>query len=306
MGKVAYRVTNWKTYNESLVRRGSLTMWVDQDLIENWNHPPKEPVRRGCPRKYHPDILLLSLVIRYRFGLPYRQTEGFLASLLQLMGSDLQVPDYSYLCKQAAKLGLEFEKMSSVKEIAIDSSGLKVAGEGEWKVRGHGTSKRRVWKKIHISVDVTSKEILAVEMTDSNVHDSEVFEKLLPTHCEVIYADGAYDQNRIHEQASRIGAKAVIPPRKNAALGPPPADGEEETPRDALILMQDILEEKWSKTLNYGRRAHSEGVFSRFKRIFGGQLQSRKSQQQFKEIMTKISILNRFTGMGLSIAIPVA
>jgi len=168
MGKVTYRVTNWKTYNESLVRRGSLTMWVDQDLIENWNHPPKEPVRRGCPRKYHPDVLLLSLVIRYRFGLPYRQTESFLASLLRLMGSDLQVPDYSYLCKQVAKLGLEFE-----------------------------------------------------------------FE------------------------------------------------------------------------FEYGKRAHSEGVFSRFKRIFGGQLQSRKSQQQFKEIMTKISILNRFTGMGLSVAVSV-
>jgi len=69
--------------------------------------------------------------------------------------------------------------------------------------------------------------------------------------------------------------------------------------------MQDILGEKWSQTLNYGKRAHSEGVFSRFKRIFGGQLQSKKSQQQFKEIMTKISILNRFTGMGLSVAVPV-
>ena len=304
MGKVAYRVTNWKTYNESLVRRGSLTMWVDQDLINNWNHPPKEKCRRGCPRKYHPDVLVLSLVIRYRFALPYRQTEGFLTSLLQLMGSDLQVPDYSYMCKQAEKLGLEFEKISSAKEIAIDSSGLKVAGEGERKVRGYGASKRRVWKIIHISVDVTSKEIIAVEMTDSNIHDSEVFERLLPTHCEVIYADGAYDQTRIHEQAACVGAKAVSPPRKNASLGPCPAEEEEERPRDTLILMQGLLGENWSKALNYGRRAHSEGVFSRFKRSFGGQLQSRKSQQQFREIMTKISILNLFTGMGMSVAVP--
>ena len=304
MGKIAYRVTNWKTYNENLVRRGSLTMWVEQDLITNWNQPPEEKCRRGCPRRYHPDVLIMCLVIRYRFGLPYRQTEGFLLSVLALMGSKLQVPDYSYLCKQAPKLGLKFEKVSSAKEVAIDSSGLKVAGEGEWKVRGHGTSKRRVWKKIHISVDVTSKEILAVEVTDSNIHDSEVFGSLLPANCEAVYADGAYDQNRIHEQASRVGAKAIIPPRKNAALGPPPPEGEEETPRDTLILMQDILGENWAKTLNYGRRAHSEGVFSRFKRIFGGHLQSRQSARQMREVATKISILNRFTRMGLSIAVP--
>ena len=127
---------------------------------------------------------------------------------------------------------------------------------------------------------------------------------MLPANCEAVYADGAYDQNRIHEQASRVGAKAIIPPRKNAALGPPPPEGEEETPRDTLILMQDILGENWAKTLNYGRRAHSKGVFSRFKRIFGGHLQSRQSARQMREVATKISILNRFTRMGLSIAVP--
>ncbi|WP_156127060.1 transposase, partial [Aeromonas sp. ZOR0001] len=89
----------------------------------------------------------------------------------------------------------------------------KVFGEGEWKVRKHGSEKRRVWRKLHLAVDPATHDIVAAEVSLENVHDAEVLPTLLhPLRRKLgrVYADGAYDNKASHQLILRKGA--VIPP----------------------------------------------------------------------------------------------
>lgn len=304
MAKISYRVRNWNTYNQALVQRGDLTLWLDKEMVDCWLCP--RPVsRRGRPASYHSDAILTCLVIRYAVGLPYRQTEGFIDSIFKLMGVDLCAPNYSYLCKQAATMALNDNNIAEAASIAIDSSGFKVAGEGEWLVRTHGKKRQRKWIKLHIAVNLETREISANLVTTSNTHDSKVFEQLLPAKVGTILADGAYDSQNVHDVASKKNARALVPPRANAVLGPEPLPGQRESPRDQLILLQELLGDEWRKILGYTMRVHVEGAFSRIKRIFGDKVRSKTMLRQTCEMLTKITVLNRFTSIGMPVAVAI-
>ena len=302
MGQLRYKVRNWSSYNAALVQRGSLTMWLPEDLQDTWLAEGAK--RCGRPTVYGETALEICHLIRALLRLPYRQTQGFVQSLMKLMSLDLPVPSFSHICKYGSTMKIPALPASSAQEIAIDATGIKVSGEGEWKVRAHGPSKRRRWKKVHFSVDVATHEIVATDLTPSNIHDSQRFESLLTPGCRTIFADGAYDDSRrCHTEAQERGARAIIPPRRDAVLGKKRRD--QETPRDELILIRDLMEDDWSKSLHYGRRNHVEGAFSRYKRIFTSRFQSICERRQLAELATKVSILNRFTRIGMPDSVPV-
>ena len=151
--KPAYRIRNWKQYNDALVRRGSLTLWVDQD-----DAPRRGDIRgrpSGGPSSEYSDLAIECLLtLRAVYHLTLRATEGFARSLFELMGVDLPVPDYTTLCRRAATVRITLpKKADGPLHLVLDSTGLKVYGEGEWKVRQHGYSKRRTWLKLHLAVD---------------------------------------------------------------------------------------------------------------------------------------------------------
>ena len=103
----------------------------------------------------------------------------------------------------------------------IDSTGIKVEGEGEWNTRKHGGAKRRVWRKIHLGIDEQTLEIRAVEVTSSDIGDAPMLPELLsqiPPDQAIagVTADGAYDTRKCHDAIAERGAHAVIPPRKDA------------------------------------------------------------------------------------------
>ena len=105
--------------------------------------------------------------------------------------------------------------------LLIDSTGIKVEGEGEWYVRKHGGTKRRVWRKGHLGIDEQTLEIRAVEVTSSDVGDAPMLPELLcqiPPDQEIasVTADGASDTRKCHDAIAERGSAAVIPPRKNA------------------------------------------------------------------------------------------
>jgi transposase len=105
--------------------------------------------------------------------------------------------------------------------LLIDSTGIKVEGEGEWHARKHGGPKRRVWRKIHLGIDEETLEVRAVEITGSHIGDAPVLPDLLgqiPADERIgsVTADGAYDTRKCHDAIADRGAHAVIPPRKNA------------------------------------------------------------------------------------------
>src|SRR5215467_2997327 len=159
--KHTYRIKNWPKYNRSLIQRGDITLWCSDDAIGSWILPNEG--KRGRPIMYSDEAILCALMIKVVYRLPLRALEGFLISLLELFGILLPVPSYTQICRRAASLGQTVKRLSSKKnitDIVLDSSGLKVYGEGEWKVRQHGKSKRRTWRKIHLGICSDSQEIV--------------------------------------------------------------------------------------------------------------------------------------------------
>ena len=145
--KSKYQVTNWSKYNEGLRRRGDITIWFDKDIVGLWSASPSGS--RGRPAKYSDLAIETSLKLRTVFGLPLRQTQGFLRALTKLMELDIDVPDFSTLSRRAGGLKLSKPQSRPRKEplhLVIDSTGLKVFGAGEWQETKHGTAvKRRSW-----------------------------------------------------------------------------------------------------------------------------------------------------------------
>jgi hypothetical protein len=165
--KSLYRIRNWKEYNASLVARGSLTIWMSDDARRGWLYDGAQ--QQGHPIVFSDDAIITALTIRAVYHLPLRQTEGFLLSIFDLLQSDLPVPDYSTLSKRGKGLCVDLQRHGNDEplHLVIDSSGLKVYGEGEWKVKMHGKSKRRTWRKIHLGINVFTGEIEAEELTEA-------------------------------------------------------------------------------------------------------------------------------------------
>jgi hypothetical protein len=133
MPKAKYRVRNWRDYNRSLVQRGNITVWFSPDAIDKWLAAPTG--KRGHPSIYSDDAILTALLIRFVFHLPLRALEGFLFSLVSALRLHLHTPSYSQICRRAQLLGKKLERLTKRKitDLVIDSTGLKVYGEGEWK-----------------------------------------------------------------------------------------------------------------------------------------------------------------------------
>lgn len=103
-----------------------------------------------------------------------RQATGFVENLLGLIGLDWRVPDFSTLCRRQKTLVVDIasRRTSEPPHLLIDSTGIKIEGEGEWHARKHGASSHRVWRKIHLAIDERTLEVCAVEVTGSNVSDA--------------------------------------------------------------------------------------------------------------------------------------
>ena len=214
-----YRTRNWPAYNEALKRRGSLTIWFDPEM--SWEAVPTG--KRGRQQSYSDAAIQTCLSMKVLFGMALRQTTGFVESLLRLVGLDWSVPDFSTLSRRQKTLAVNIPYRGSKGplHLLIDSTGIKVEGEGEWHARKHGGPKRRVWRKIHLGIDEETLEIRAVEITRRHIGDAPVLPDLLsqiPIGEEIgsVTADGAYDTRKCHDAIADRGAHAVIPPRKNA------------------------------------------------------------------------------------------
>ncbi|GKI46693.1 hypothetical protein NUBL21973_52950 [Klebsiella pneumoniae] len=136
VAKQKFRITNWSTYNKALINRGSLTFWLDDEAIQAW-YESATPSSRGRPQRYSDLAITTVLVIKRVFRLTLRAAQGFIDSIFALMNVPLRCPDYTSVSKRAKSVNVSF-KTSTRGEIAhlvIDSTGLKVFGEGEWKVR---------------------------------------------------------------------------------------------------------------------------------------------------------------------------
>ena len=197
--------------------------------------------QRGAPRRYAEVALQCGLIIRDVFRLPLRALTGFLDSLVGLLGLTLSIPDYSTFSRRAAGLTVWIGRLAKQqpRHLVMDSTGLKVYGEGEWKVRQHGVSQRRTWRKLHLAVDAETHEVIAAELTAAFVGDAKVLPDLLdplPTEESIatVAADGAYDTHACHQAVQNRQANALIPPRTGALAWPPQAKNQPH-PRSSIL-----------------------------------------------------------------------
>ena len=176
--KPKYSTTNWKDYNASLKRRGALTVWVDENL--RWQGEPTG--RRGRPASFSDGAIQFCLTIKCLYGLALRQAMGFVESLLKLAKLDWTVPDYSTVCRRQKALPVVITARPSMAglHLLIDSTGVKMLGEGEWKTKKHGAEYRRQWRKVHLGIDAETLEIRAIEVTDNRTGDAPMLPELLP------------------------------------------------------------------------------------------------------------------------------
>jgi len=301
--KQTYRIRNWAEYNAALIQRGSFTLWLDEAMIERWYNAEKSG-RRGASNIYSDLAIQCALTLKAVYRLPLRATQGFLASLLHLMQVPLTPPHYSTCCRRQATLDVRIPRTPSTeaRHLVVDSTGLKVFGEGEWKVRQHGYSKRRTWRKLHVAVDEATQEIVATLATTNNVGDGEVLPNLLdqvPEPIAQVSADGSYDTRACHEVIAQRQATAAIPPREHAQPWEPNPDGT-VPPRTAILeRIGQIGLAQWKKESGYHRRSLAETSMFRLKTLFGAQLQSRSFDAQVAEAYVRCAALNTMTRLGM-------
>lgn len=233
------------------------------------------------------------------YGLAGRQCQGFLVSIFALIGIALFVPDYSTLSRRMGKLSVELPVVpkSGAKHVVVDSTGVKVYGEGEWKTRQHGISKRRTWRKLHLGVDEQTGEILAMMVTTNDVGDGQMLPDLLDqieAEIDQVSADGAYDHKQCYEAIRERKAKATIPPRRGAKIWHHGNCKTEPHNRDEnLRRIRKVGRKAWKQQSNYHRRSLAEKTMYRFKTIFGSHVRSRKFDNQAVEMFLKCAALNR-------------
>jgi hypothetical protein len=302
--KLTYRVKNWAEYNTALIQRRNISVWFSEDAIKKWT-APKQSVK-GRPRLYSDDAILCALVLRAVYNLPLRALQGFLEALVSLLMLSLPIPCYTQICRRAQFLGQKIQRLCKRKitDVVIDSSGLKVFGEGEWKVRQHGASKQRTWRKVHLAICPDSHEIVLSFLTENKESDGEALVKIarhLPGTVERAYRDGAYDKEGCYRKLYEKNIDPIVPPQRGAVLHHRPWMKSRNNSIEEIFGLggNDVGRKLWKKLKGYHRRSLAETGMYRFKTIFGGKLRARKMVYQKAEVFAKVQTMNKMTNLGM-------
>jgi len=303
----SYRLRNWRDYNASLIARGSLTLWIEEDLDAWWLEKQKTG-KPGASPTFSEKAIQACLSLRLLLHLPLRQTQGFIGSLFGLTQQALPVPDYTTLSRRQKGLPvcLPVRPSERPRHIVLDSTGLKVFGEGEWKVRKHGKGRRRVWRKIHLSVDEASGEVLAVVMSEGDAADGPHLPRLVQESQQAggpigqSSADGAYDSWDNDAFLTQQGIVSTIPPRAGSKIRQHGNSKNAPLQRDQnLRQIRRLGRRGWARVWGYSRRSLAETQMMRQKRILGGCLLSRGTANQWVECQLRCAVLNRLTHLGM-------
>jgi len=306
------RVRNWRKYNEALVSRGSVTFWFDEATIENW-HTNDSNNERGRPRKYSDMAIRCGLTLKAVFNLTFRAVEGFIRGLLEKFKLSAEAPDYTLLCKRQKSIEITLPKAplrhSEKVHILVDSTGMKVFGEGEWKVRQHGYIKHRLWRKLHLAVNSVTQEIEAFELTELGVQDCEGFSQLvkqMDRPIETAIGDGSFDRFSCYEAGEVHGFKMIAPPQKNARTSFERTQNRKKpVSRNAINKRDEVIKavrhkglEAWKSEVGYHRRSLAETAVFRIKTILGNKLRTKLLSHQRTEMAIWCRVINKITALG--------
>jgi IS5 family transposase len=301
--KARYRLRNWGEYNRALVQRGSLTLWITEDVVQTW-HPTEPQGKRGHPRTYTDLAIVTMATLQEIYHLGLRQTEGLMESIGELLHLNVAIPDYSTLSRRRATLEIVLPRSRGTEalHVVVDSRGVKVFGEGEWKVRQHGYTYRRPWRKGHLGVEEANREIVAAVVTTNNCSDSQLLPDLLEQVDEEIAqvsGDGGYDKRQCYEAIRARHARATIPPQHNAKIWQHGNTTAERLVRDQnLRRIRQVGRAAWKRESGYHRRSLAETAMVRLKTIFSDRVTARGFAGQAAQMLVRCAALNRMTQLG--------
>ena len=299
-----YRVTNWPDYDAALVRRGALTVWFTDEAIAEWRAPATG--RRGGQPIYSALAIETALTIRSLFHQPLRQTEGLLRSIADMLDIDIAIPDHTTLSRRGVGLTVLPRDIHRTEplHLVVDSTGLKIYGEGEWLDAKHGSRSRRRWRKLHIGINADTHDVVVAELTPDDVGDASTVTGLLEqvdSGVASLTVDGAYDGAAVYDAVAKRhpAAVVIIPPRVTAI-----ANGAATSQRDRHIAM--IAHHGrigWQRRSGYNRRSLVETAVYRYKTIIGRRLCARSLLNQRTEAKVGCNVLNRMTSLGMPVSV---
>ncbi len=301
--KTKYRVRNWPEYDKALRSRGDVTVWFEEGAVATWT--PSKNGRRGAQRRYSNLAILTALTLRAVFHLPLRQTEGFLNSILRLMVVDLAAPDHTTLSRR--NRGVEVPRLAKNHggpiHVIVDSTGLKVLGDGEWHRRKHKTKSRRTWRKLHIGVDAAGF-IVASVLTQSTAGDAAQMPRLLDqvdSQIDRVTGDGGYDTRGVYDaiaahQDERV--RVVIPPRKGAVISGSSTHAAKLSNRNVAEI-EELGRRRWKKESGHHQQGRVENTVFRYKRVLCGRLRAICAESQRREALIGCEVLNRMAELGM-------
>jgi Transposase DDE domain len=309
--RARYRVQNWPQYEAGLKRRGDLTLWIDEAAIAGWQAPRR--TTPGGQARYSDLAIQLVLMLRLVFHLALRQAEAFAGSVLRLLGFDLFIPDHTTLSRRSRNFSgrRPHTVPHGPVHLVMDSTGLKLFGQGEWNEEKHGRT-RRSWRKLHLALDADTGELVASVLTGNDLDDAgqtPVLLEQVDAEIASVTADGAYDGEPVYRAvASRQPDKppdVIIPPRSSAT----PGASTDEAPSQRDRHIRAIAEKgriAWQKATGYGRRSLIETAIGRYKSIIGSRLRARMFTAQQGEIAIAVEALNRMIRIAKPISVRVA
>ncbi|MCA1617178.1 MAG: IS5 family transposase [Acidobacteria bacterium] len=302
--KQQYRLRNWSQYNKALIQRGSLTVWVSEDVLSAWNNRTRTG-KRGRTAFYADTAIVCMATLEEVYGLPLRATQGLMRSIIKLLAVQLSVPCYTTLCRRRRTLSVALprRKKSEPIHMVVDSTGIKVYGEGEWKVRQHGWSRRRTWRKLHLGVDQATHEFVAGVVSTNDFKDSQLLPDLLEQvedRISQVSADGAYDSRNCYDAIREREARAAIPPQKRAKIWQHGNTKAERHIRDEnLRAIRQKGRREWKRASGYHRRSLAETAVFRVKMIFGERVSAHSFEGQAAQLLVRCATLNRMTHLGM-------
>ncbi len=303
--KKRYRVTNWAEYNESLRQRGDLTVWIDTDALKLWAAPRR--MSRGGQPKYSDMAITMCLTLGVVYKQPLRQTQGLMRSIVRLMELEISVPDFSTLSRRGRGLSLPVKSRPRRTEpvhLVVDSTGLKIFGEGEWLRKKHKTkAKHKSWRKLHLGLDLVTGKIICAQLTLDDVGDPTALPGLLDQVDGLVtrfLADGAYDGTPTSDLLkARFGeaVEVIIPPPKNAISSPQSMrDASQRDHHIAAIQAHGRL--AWQSNSGYNQRSRGEAQIGRWKGVIGPKLKARHFENQKTAVRIGVNVLNKMTELG--------
>jgi len=333
------KIINWGEYDKSLENRGNFMVFLNAAYL---NTIPERTGKAGHPTQYTDAVILFLAQLREYMQLPIRQTIGTAKFILKLADLDLKLPSRTTISRRLTLLkiptGLEQTKFDSPIIFLPDSTGIKISGEGEWKVKKHGTDgKHRQWIKLHIGVDYATKKIVSSCVSSPDAHDGKYLKRLFRKakhSCkrgrgrkviDQTIGDGSYGGHEQYEYVEGSGSDLLVPPQKNAVahydiirdtekmggrtygsggigckLGGKLIDEPGWETRNGYIRdIERLGRDEWKIQSGYHKRSIAETNMYRFKQAFGDKVKSKKRKNQIAEINVRIYLLNTFTGYGL-------